>query len=187
MVLYGPKQCCMIRAYRCAALDTPLAYIRKKIDPRPPGPQAPGAVFWPPGRILAQKSVFAIGPRISSMGRFLALNDIFNLAPLDWFLVAVRPLGKSFSGHRAWFLPVRNFFFWPTGFGEILWWEVAVWWGLSKCWSGSKKKFPKIFGTLFPSGIGPLGERILRVWYWKPHFKNRFLSALRAGENVVFC
>ena len=81
----------------------------------------------------------------------------------------------------------ETFFFWPTGFGEILWWEVAVWWGLSKCWSGSKKKFPKIFGTLFPSGIGPLGERILRVWYWKPHFKNRFLSALRAGENVVFC
>ena len=39
MVLYGPKQCCMIRAYRCAALDTPLAYIRKKIDPRPPGAQ----------------------------------------------------------------------------------------------------------------------------------------------------
>ena len=69
MVLYGPKQCCMIRAYRCAALDTPLAYIRKKIDLRPPGPQAPGAVFWPPGRILAQESVFAIGPRILSMGR----------------------------------------------------------------------------------------------------------------------
>merc|ERR1711862_263322 len=39
MVLYGPKQCCMIRAYRCAALDTPLAYIQKKIDPRPPGAQ----------------------------------------------------------------------------------------------------------------------------------------------------
>ena len=39
MVLYGPKQCCMIRAYRCAALDTPLAYIREKIDPRPPGAQ----------------------------------------------------------------------------------------------------------------------------------------------------
>ena len=39
MVLYGPKQCCMIRAYRCAALDTPLAYIWKKIDPRPPGAQ----------------------------------------------------------------------------------------------------------------------------------------------------
>ena len=39
MVLYGPKQCCMIREYRCAALDTPLAYIRKKIDPRPPRAQ----------------------------------------------------------------------------------------------------------------------------------------------------
>ena len=39
MVLYGPKQCCMIRAYHCATLDTPLAYGRKKIDPRPPGAQ----------------------------------------------------------------------------------------------------------------------------------------------------
>ena len=39
MVLYGPKQCCMMRAYRCAALVTPLAYIRKKIYPRPPGAQ----------------------------------------------------------------------------------------------------------------------------------------------------
>ena len=39
MVLYGPKKCCMIRAYCCAALDTPLAYIWKKIDPRPPGAQ----------------------------------------------------------------------------------------------------------------------------------------------------
>ena len=40
MVLYGPKQCCMIRAYRCAALDTPLAYIRKKNWPQAPwGPK----------------------------------------------------------------------------------------------------------------------------------------------------
>ena len=30
MVLYGPKRYCMIRAYRCVALDTPLAYIRGK-------------------------------------------------------------------------------------------------------------------------------------------------------------
>ena len=36
--LYGLKQCCMFRAYRCAALDTPLAYIRKKLTL---GPQAP--------------------------------------------------------------------------------------------------------------------------------------------------
>ena len=40
MVLYGPKQCCMIRAYRCAALDTPLAYIRKKIHYKIP------ALYW---------------------------------------------------------------------------------------------------------------------------------------------
>ena len=86
MVLYGPKQCCMIRAYRCAALDTPLAYIRKKIDLRPPGPQAPGAVFWPPGRILARKSVFCYRTPDFVNGPFVALDDIFDLAPLDRFL-----------------------------------------------------------------------------------------------------
>ena len=107
IVLYGPKQCCMIRAYRCAALDTPLAYIRKKIDPRPPGP-------W--GRFLATGPDF--GPKICFCyrtpyfvnGPFLALDDIFNLAPLDRFLVAVRPLGGPFSGHRAGFLPENPFF-----------------------------------------------------------------------------
>jgi len=103
MVLYGPKQCCMIRAYRCAALDTPLAYIRKKIDPRPPGPQAPGAVFWPPGRILARKSVFCYKTPDFVNGPFVTLDDIFDLAPSDRFLVAVRPLGGPFSGHRAGF------------------------------------------------------------------------------------
>jgi len=30
MVLYGPKRYLMIRAYRCVALDTPLAYILEK-------------------------------------------------------------------------------------------------------------------------------------------------------------
>ena len=30
MVLYGPKRYLMIRAYRCIALDTPLAYILEK-------------------------------------------------------------------------------------------------------------------------------------------------------------
>ena len=83
MVLYGPKQCCMIRAYRCAALDTPLAYIRKKIDPRPPGP-------W--GRFLATGPDF--GPKICFCyrtpdfvnGPFVVLDDIFDLAPSDRFL-----------------------------------------------------------------------------------------------------
>ena len=47
MVLYGPKQCCMIRAYRCAALDTPLAYIRKKLTQGPLGPKkGPKRPFW---------------------------------------------------------------------------------------------------------------------------------------------
>merc|ERR1711983_11502 len=110
MVLYGPKQCCMIRAYHCAALDTPLAYIRKKIDLRPPGPQAPGAVFWPPGRILARKSVFCYRTPDFVDGPFVTLEDIFDLAPSDRFLVAVRRLGGSFSGHRAGFLPENPFF-----------------------------------------------------------------------------
>ena len=51
----------------------------------------------------------------------------------------------------------------------------------------SKDTASKYFGVHTPSAHLSLGERILRVWYWKPHFKNRFLSALRAGENVVFC
>ena len=110
MVLYGPKQCCMIRAYRCAALDTPLAYIRKKIDPRPPGPQAPGAVFWPPGRILARKSVFCYRTPDFVDGPFVTLEDIFDLAPSDQFLVVVQPLGGPFSGHRAGFWPENRFF-----------------------------------------------------------------------------
>merc|ERR1711983_748120 len=84
MVLYGPKQCCMIRAYRCAALDTPLAYIRKKIDPRPPvggRSAARRAVFRPPGRILARKSVFCYRTPDFVNGPFVALDNIFDLAP----------------------------------------------------------------------------------------------------------
>ena len=61
MVLYGPKQCCMIRAYSCAALDTPLAYIRKKIDPRPPVAQK-RAIGRSGGRFLATGPDF--GPKI---------------------------------------------------------------------------------------------------------------------------
>ena len=113
MVLYGPKQCCMIRAYRCAALDTPLAYIRKKIDPRPPvggRSAARRAVFRPPGRILARKSVFCYRTPDFVNGPFVALDDIFDLAPSDRFLVVVRLLGWPFSGHRAGFWPENPFF-----------------------------------------------------------------------------
>ncbi len=113
MVLYGPKQCCIIRAYRCAALDTPLAYIRKKIDPRPPvrgRSAAQRVVFRPPGRILARKSVFCYRTPDFVNGPFVALGDIFDLAPSDRFLVAVRPLGGPFSGHRAGFWPENPFF-----------------------------------------------------------------------------
>ena len=37
MVLYGPKRYLMIRAYRCVALDTPLAYILEKNAGTPHG------------------------------------------------------------------------------------------------------------------------------------------------------
>ena len=89
MVLYGPKQCCMIRAYRCAALDTPLAYVRKKIDPRPPvggRSAARRAVFRPPGRILARKSVFCYCTPDFVNGPFVALAKAVDLAPSDPFL-----------------------------------------------------------------------------------------------------
>ena len=89
MVLYGPKQCCMIRAYRCAALDTPLAYIRKKIDPRPPVGGCSAAqrvVFGPPGRILARKSVFCYRTPNFVNGPFVTLCETVDLAPLDRFL-----------------------------------------------------------------------------------------------------
>ena len=91
MVLYGPKQYCMIRAYRCAILDTPLAYIRKKIDPRPPGAQKRAiwplggpfsghrAGFWPRNPFFYRTPDFVNGPSV-------ALVDIFDLAPSDWFL-----------------------------------------------------------------------------------------------------
>ena len=143
MVLYGPKQCCMIRAYRCAALDTPVAYIWKKLTPGPLGPKKgpygpsggrflatgpdfgpkirfllfhPGfcqwpvctprrylrfgtfgsifsgrsaarrAVFWPPGRILARKSVFCYRTPNFVNGPFVTLCETVDLAPLDRFL-----------------------------------------------------------------------------------------------------
>ena len=79
MVLYGLKQCCMI----VAPLWIPhLPIFGKKLTlgpqaPRPLGPfSGHRAGFWP------ENPFFAIGPWISSM----ALDDIFDLAPLDRFL-----------------------------------------------------------------------------------------------------
>ena len=68
------------------------------------------AVFRPPGRILARKSVFCYRTPDFVNGPFVTLDDIFDLAPSDRFLVAVRPLGGPFSGHRAGFLPENPFF-----------------------------------------------------------------------------
>ena len=68
------------------------------------------AVFRPPGRIFARKSVFCYRTPDFVNGPFVALDDIFDLAPSDRFLVAVRPLGGPFSGHRARFWPENPFF-----------------------------------------------------------------------------
>ena len=51
----------------------------------------------------------------------------------------------------------------------------------------SKDTASKNFGIHSPSAHLLLGERILKVWYWKPHSKNWIFSALRAEENVVLC
>merc|ERR1712101_56959 len=53
------------------------------------------AVFWPLGRILARKSVFCYCTPEFVNGLFVTLDDIFDLAPSDRFLVAVlRPPGR---------------------------------------------------------------------------------------------
>ena len=81
----------MIRAYRCAALDTPLAYIQKKLTPGPLGPKkgpygrsagrfpATGLDFGPKIRFLLYDPVcFCNGP-------FVALAKTVDLAPSDRF------------------------------------------------------------------------------------------------------
>ena len=94
----------------------PTCLYSEKIDPRPPRGHKKGhmaarrAVFWPLGRILARKSVFCYSTPDFVNGPFVTLDDIFNLAPSDRFLVAVRPLGGPFSGHRAGFWPENPFF-----------------------------------------------------------------------------
>ena len=116
MVLNGPKLCCMIRAYRCAALDTPLAYIRKKIDPRPPGAQE--RAIWPLGGPFSghrlgfwpENPFFCYCTPDFVNSPFVTLDDIFDFAPLHRFLVAVRLLSGPFSGHRAGFWPENPFF-----------------------------------------------------------------------------
>ena len=90
----------MIRAYRCAALDTPLAYIRKKIDPRPPGAQkrAKKALLRPLTEKSECRTLVAALPsscppgqpplgRIASLGTYRILNRV--------------PLGRIFSTGRA--------------------------------------------------------------------------------------
>ena len=68
------------------------------------------------GRFLATGPDF--GPKIVFCyktpdfvnGPFVTLDDIFDLAPSDRFLVAVRPLGGPFYGQQAGFWPENPFF-----------------------------------------------------------------------------
>ena len=87
-----------------------------------PGPLGPKKGPYGPsvGRFLATRPEF--GPKIRFCyntpdffnGSFVTLDDIFDLAPSDRFLVAVRPLGEPFSGHRAGFWPENPFFCYRT-------------------------------------------------------------------------
>ena len=85
----------------------PTWLYSEKIDPRPLGP-------W--GRFLAtgwdfgQKIRFFYRTPDFVNGPFVTLDDIFDLAPSDRFLVAGRPLGGPFSGHWAGFWPENPFF-----------------------------------------------------------------------------
>ena len=115
--IFDPKICIFLRYTH----TTPIFGVRR-IRPNgiltPPYPEvtldnfsfpvggrsaARRAVFWPPGRILAQKSVFCYRTPDFVNGPFVTLGDIFDLAPSDRFLVAVRLLGGPLSGHRAGF------------------------------------------------------------------------------------
>ena len=67
-------------------------------------PKCHRAGFWPENPFFCYCTPdFVNGP-------FVTLDDIFDLAPSDRFLVAVRPLGGPFSGHRAGFWPENPFF-----------------------------------------------------------------------------
>ena len=87
-------------------------YLKKKLTQAPSRwPFGPSAGRFPAtGPILARKSFFCYCTPDFVNGPFVTLDDIFDLAPSDRFLVAVRPLGGPFSGHRAGFLPENPFF-----------------------------------------------------------------------------
>ena len=67
----------------------PTCLYSEKIDPRPPvggRSAARRAVFRPPGRFLAQKSVFCYRTPDFVNGPFVTLCETVNLAPLERFL-----------------------------------------------------------------------------------------------------
>ena len=83
----------------------------KKLTPGPLEPKKgpygrSGAVFWPPGRILARKSVFCY-KTLDFVN--VTLDNIFDLAPSDRFLVAVWTLGGPFLATGPDFGPKIHF------------------------------------------------------------------------------
>ena len=85
----------------------PTCLYSEKIDPRPPGAQE--RAIWPLGGPFSghrlgfwpENPFFCYCTPDFVNSPFVTLDDIFDFAPLHRFLVAVRPLGRPFSGHRA--------------------------------------------------------------------------------------
>ena len=100
-----------VRLWKDVVRGWKLAYIRKKMTP---GPQAPGAVFWTPGRILARKSVFCYRTPNFVNGPFVTLCETVDLAPLDRFLKFSFPSYGPKWPKMAWFWPflARKSVFW---------------------------------------------------------------------------
>jgi hypothetical protein len=89
-----------------------LPIFEKKNLPRPPvgGRSAAQRVdFGPPGRILARKFVFCYCTQDFVNGPFVTLDDIFDFAPSDRFLVAVRRSAGRFPATGPDFGPKIRF------------------------------------------------------------------------------
>ena len=89
----------------------PTCLYSEKIDPRPPvggHSAARRAVFRPPGRFLARKSVFCYKTPDFVNGPFLTLCETVDLAPLDRFFVSELRTKMAQNGHFLKFLPKKG-------------------------------------------------------------------------------
>merc|ERR1712130_713709 len=113
----------MIRAYRCAALDTPLTYIRKKLTPGPLGPKkgpygrsagrfpATGPDFGPKIRFLLQDPGFCQWPICSPRRylRFGTFGSIFS-GRLAARRAVFRPLDRILARKSVFCYRTPDFF-----------------------------------------------------------------------------